>query len=254
MLGATYLTKDNNESVYMGKFDFYDSGYQWEETGETKACSRYKDVPQQYKSRYKFKYSGVNAGKRFYFANKQDSGKWTFNVFKNIPKNHFISCIDNTCTSEYVNIYEELQYWECYSPYDKSKDTYFNISIDEFIEKGTYKRNDNTTCYKDFEFISELDGAKRTYMANHLYGTTNEYTLKVCNDEADNSYWGSWKDELTIFPTTTKEEFDFWKRLRIKTEMIPVSLEEIFKKMKPIGRQQYLENGKEYRKVWSMRK
>lgn len=252
VVGATYLTKDNSKSIYVGKFDFYDSGYQWEEAGEIKICSKYKDVPQQYKSSYKFKRDGVNAGKCFYFANKHDDGKWDFRALKTIPKNYFISCVDNNCTIEYGDIYEALQYWCNYSPYDSSKDTYFDISLEEFIQAGMCESYDGTTRYKDINFISEYNGTKITYRADCVSTSKNEYILKFCTDKNNISYFSDWKNELTIFPTTTKEVKDWWHRVTTQTVMIPVSLEEIFTKMKPIGRQQYLQNGKEYRKVWIM--
>lgn len=256
VVGATYLTKDNSKSIYVGKFDFYDSGYQWEEEGQIKTCAHYKDVPQQYKSSYscRWKRGGINVGKHFYFAYKHGDGKWCFSALKTIPKNYFIDCIDNSCTSEYGNIYEALQCWCNYSPYDSSRDIYFNILIEDFIESGTYIDSDGIKCFKCVEFISEYDGIKRTYKANHLSTSKeNKYELQVCTDENNNSYWGSFKDELTIFPTVTKTETSYWGRTATVTRMIPVSLEEIFAKMKPMGRQQYLQNGKEYRKVWSMR-
>lgn len=34
IVGATYLTKNNKELVYVGKFDFFRSGYKYEENGE----------------------------------------------------------------------------------------------------------------------------------------------------------------------------------------------------------------------------
>lgn len=93
IVGATYLTKDNENWIYMGKFEAFDY---WE---------------------------GTNKGKHFWFWH---NGR--FAHYKSLPKNKFIKCIDNKCSEKYANIYNNLERNSEYSPYDSSK-TNINISL-----------------------------------------------------------------------------------------------------------------------------
>ena len=81
IIGATYLTKDNENWIYMGKFETFDY---WE---------------------------GTSKGKHFWFWH---SG--IFEHYRSIPKNKFIICIDNKCSDKYANIFNTLEGKYEYSP------------------------------------------------------------------------------------------------------------------------------------------
>ena len=54
------------------------------------------------------------------------------------------------------------------------------------------------------------------------------------------------KEVIDIFPTQEKEVTDSYGIKRIETHMIPVSIETVFEKLKPVYKQKYLANGRKY--------
>ena len=119
-IGGTYLTKDNREWIYMGKFDMYKVEY-------SNYC---------YKTRTHDKET-INEGKHFYFYNTHNK---RFNPLKTISKK-FIDIISENCVENYAEIFEKLERNKHYSPLDESKDEYINYTFEEFkerIEKANY--------------------------------------------------------------------------------------------------------------------
>lgn len=105
IIGATYLTKDNENWIYMGKFEAFDY---WE---------------------------GTNKGKHFWFWHNG-----IFEHYKSLPKNKFIKCIDNKCSEKYANIYNNLERNCEYSPYDSSKNEYKYLTFEEFEKRSSSGR------------------------------------------------------------------------------------------------------------------
>lgn len=117
IIGATYRTKENNELIYVGKFDEY-SEYAWRE------CD--------------------HKGKKFYFYDRKNNH---FNRVKSIP-GYLIETLDNKCVDDYADIFELLECKCFYSPIDKSKNEYVEYSFEEFKllrENGRW----DLTCYSD---------------------------------------------------------------------------------------------------------
>lgn len=56
------------------------------------------------------------------------------------------------------------------------------------------------------------------------------------------------KEVIDIFPTQEKEVTDYFGIKRVETHMVPVSIETVFEKLKPVCKQKYLANGREYKK------
>ena len=214
IIGATYLTKDNENWIYMGKFDVYDKYGNWK-----------------------------NKGKHFWFW----KGNY-FEYYKSIPKNKFIKCMADKCNEKYANIFNELEEEPEYSPYDSSKDEYKYFTLNEF-------KNDHGDYWRRNQFISEYySGNKCVFdtckQDNDLYIVRKKQRLKNC--------WNSYIDyvEVTdIFPITSK----MVKSNRCpyndieEKHMIPVSIEQIFKTMKPMYIQKYLANGREYKKEYEIK-
>ena len=218
-IGATYLTKDNQERIYIGKFETYN-------------------------------YGGSSDGKQFWFAYKyydydwvdgqkkyRKDYKWAFVVYKSIS-GKFIKCIDENCTSEYSVIFDRLEHYECYCPYDKSKDEYVDYSFEEFEKiiadgKRSFLSNKNTVNGAFlYDVLKENDGMYTVKM-NYRWHTVGspEHTDYINRFRFDvkkvNSYW------------TIREEYNF----------IPTTLEEIYQRLKPCYRIEYLKNGNEKRRV-----
>lgn len=274
IIGATYLTKDNHEMIYMGKYDYYSSGYKWFENGKYVTSKTSKNIPTtpgRYGERY-VDYKHINNyryGKYFWFATKQfdwgyENGervdkndfKWIFNQYQSIS-GKFIKCTDDKCTASYSELFELMENSSTYSPYDESKDTFCELSLNEFIRLGKWEyNNDRPDHYVSFKFISDITGKRETYLADPKR-TENKYILQkyVKREEDRNSYGYSvgFVDDIDIFPTQTTPYKSYgYGSQRDIVSMIPVTLAEMFYKMKPLYIQRYLSNGKEYEKGYSL--
>ncbi|HID0768046.1 TPA: hypothetical protein ACXDAZ_002575 [Clostridium botulinum] len=102
IIGATYKTKNNEELIYMGKFDEYN-------------------------------YTGESEGKKFWFYNREASYT-KFETMKTIPKNKFIHIVNSDCCNDYAGLFNELECYYHYSPIDESRDEYKYYELDYFKE------------------------------------------------------------------------------------------------------------------------
>lgn len=220
IVGATYLTKDNNEWVYMGKFDKYD---RW---------SAFIN----------------NRGKYFWFYN----GTY-FEKYRSIPKNKFIKCINDQCAENYAEMFDKMESDPEYSPYDKSKDEFIQMSYEEMEEKckSNYAHFPGySSTYMLFQYKDKIEKYELRPVRNE-----NAYQVWRLNEPENGYYYGySYTPVLDIFPTEEIEEdgysYAWMSAKKTKQVMIPVTLREIYEVMHPIYRQTYLANGREYKKEY----
>lgn len=214
IIGATYLTKDNENWIYMGKFDVYDRYGNWE-----------------------------NEGKYFWFW----KGSY-FEHYRSIPKNKFIKCVDDKCNEKYANIFDKLEGNPEYSPYDSSKNEYKYFTLDEFKnDHGDYWRNNQfiseyyikgNKCV--FDFCEQNDNL---YIVRKKQVTYDYYTYEEYIDVTDIFPITSKMVKSNRYPYNDKEE----------KHMIPITIEQIFETMKPMYIQKYLANGREYKKEYEIK-
>jgi hypothetical protein len=119
IIGATYKTKNNDEYIYIGKFDTYNWG-------------------------------GISEGKQFIFAVK-GKDKILFYTKKSI-NDFLISVIDEKCVSDYAEIFDKLECENFYSPIDESKNVIVPYEIDEFKEK----LNEHYWCSEYYDEDKEI--------------------------------------------------------------------------------------------------
>ena len=274
IIGATYLTKDNYEMIYMGKYDYFSSGYRWYQNGEYKTSKNSKDIPtERYgygSSRIDYKFiNNYPYGKYFWFAVKQfdwcyeneervkkTEFKWIFNQYQSIS-GKFIKCVDNKCSLNYSELYELMESNSSYSPYDETKDVFCNLSLDKFIKLGKREYNDRPDYYTSFKFISDITGSRETYLVEPR-GNANTYILQeYVNRIEDRNAYGykvGFVNNISIFPTQTEtiKSYGYYSNQKEIKNMIPVSLEEIYETMKPLYIQCYLKNGREYERKYSL--
>lgn len=129
-IGATYLHTNNSEWVYMGRFDFYETGYQCRD----KWFSSYNQA-RKYAKEQGFMRTGRNwycqyetedvqygvAGsdsKRHCFYNR---GSGTFKWPKSLS-GLLIDTIHEDPAADYADLFEKLESTKTYSPYDETKD------------------------------------------------------------------------------------------------------------------------------------
>ena len=199
IIGATYLTKDNENWIYMGKFDVYDRYENWK-----------------------------NKGKHFWFW----KGSY-FEHYRSMPKNKFIKCIDDKCNEKYADIFDKLKGESEYSPYDSSKDEYKYFTLDEF-KKGdywerirfiseyysgnkyvfeTYKRDDNLyIIYKiQMEYMHYGPYEERVKVTD-IFPTTSKMVKS-------NRYPYNDKEEKHMIPVTIEQIFETMKPMYIQKHL-----------------------------------
>lgn len=262
IVGATYLTKDNVEYVYMGRFDKYENCY-WKNGHAFRTRKKMEqwcednDIPPLQNGRYYWQryeedcYEPASVGKQhcFYYKRETYGGElvddfcWMSSMGKNL-----ISVVNEKCCENYADLFYLLEGTNSYSPIDKSKEKYFDMSFEEFYANATSKYSDNSISYRDMRFMSGSGELKKYEMRTRYNSETNgKYVLYEYSK--DNIYNGD-REVLNIFPTEEREVKKYWGETGIEKHMIPVTLEDIFNKLKPVYKQIYLANGREYVKEY----
>ena len=160
-----------------------------------------------------------------------------------------MSCINDKCVSNYSEIYDLMQSSCNFSPIDDTKDKFFDFSFEEFYKKSTSTYwNDNKLRYIDTRFLVNVDGEYVEYKMETPYEPEENGKYIVYRYD-----WYCKKkiEAIDIFPTEEKEVSYYYGK-KIETHMIPVSIEEVFEKLKPAYKQKYLANGREYRKEYEL--
>ena len=137
IIGATYLTKDNEEWVYMGRFDkwnchriFYFKN-EWDRRVEVDD-SWIKDLCDDYA------YKNENKGKYYWFICQEKEWKYDrIKTFKSLSSK-IIDVIDEKCVQNYTDLYAELEKEDSFSPIDYSKDEVYEMAYSVFDEKVSH--------------------------------------------------------------------------------------------------------------------
>ncbi|ASA22587.1 hypothetical protein [Paenibacillus donghaensis] len=207
IIGATYKTKDNQELVYMGRFDYWDRKWIRGEQGE--------------ESRYKV----VNKGKHYIFASETTNYRKKPDLYAIQLKSlgdRVIGCLSEECTERYAYMFDLLEHKSYYSPQDESKDEFVYYTKDRFCEKirtkiGNYAWHYSTSIYigNDIDSAAEVIGDAKD---------NNSFNLRIRKKVTSKwNYGGYSMENVTIFSG---------------------SLEDLWEQYKPRYRDQYLVNGK----------
>lgn len=230
-IGATYLDKSNIEMIYMGTFDYYNTGYQDVKTKETFETfgewRKYRDKNNMdrrssnyiYADGFKFK------KQRMVFAYKSNSeGKYSFDFYPSISKK-FIATIDENCVNNYSDIFEQLERNKYISPIDNSKDKYIPHTFESFVN-----------------YINRYSWGRIIYAFNL------EYYEIILDNEETNLYIARTNDNVeNITRCEIVEEKGYYtKETYTRKKPIPTTLEELFEILKPHYKEVYLQNGKLY--------
>lgn len=152
-VGATYLTKNNSEIVFLGKFDEYEYGWK------------------------KFEVSKKDK-KQFYFARTGGDGTFYYDTYQAITR-LLIDVIDETPHSELGEMFEKLEFQKCYSPIDHSKTIRKDMSWDDFLNKEV--------TYGWGNVVAENG---RKYRIDTNRRSTNEVSFTGEYKEEIERYWG----------------------------------------------------------------
>lgn len=115
-LGGTYLTKDNEEWIYLGRFDKWDTDYDNKYVDE-KGYTIYPDIVK---------------GKAYFFKHPSKYGDGITTV-KSLSK--FIGVVSEECIENYAELMDMVERNTYYSPIDNSKDEYLPYTFEEFEQK-----------------------------------------------------------------------------------------------------------------------
>lgn len=256
IVGATYLNKNNEEIVYIGKFEKYTRGlwknghffksynamYKWcgENNVRADGINSFYYTTTYKEDRYDY---GI-AGKMHCFCqkNKEDNGEFTykFDWLGSLGKN-IIGVVNETCCPEYAEMFYALEGESSYSPPDNEKSEYVEMSYEDFEKLcvqtyGEDKHYGYGMCRLNYHGkIVKCD------LKPDIMRSKDAYRVYRCNEGESRFYHSAKIPILDVFPTTTdREEY-----------MIPVTLREIYDKMHPVYKQRYLINGRKWRKEYN---
>lgn len=265
IIGATYLTKNNKERIYMGKYDYYSYGYRWLENGEYKTSKNLKNIPVEnghgyswYKHQIPYECIDYLYGKYFWFAYKdydydyiggervyRDTYTWRFEQYKSMSANKFIICADDKCTTDYSDIYEAMIRTNSFSPRDYDNVKYVPYTFEEFKEfaektedkygRGSFDRYNK--CYfsdSHYEYEIFCDDETNLWTVQQSGGS---YSL---NCKSDDDFYGRFN-----FENIETTGYYSWDKKTIK-QIIPMRIDELFETLKPCYKEIYLQNGKLY--------
>jgi hypothetical protein len=114
--GATYLTKQGEKWIYLGRFDKWDIDYD----------NKYQD------SYGRTIYPYKNNGKAYFFQHDQKYGDG-IKTIKSLSK--FIEVVSEECVENYAELMDKLEHNDKYSPVDHTKDEYVPYTVTE-LEKS----------------------------------------------------------------------------------------------------------------------
>lgn len=225
-IGATYINKNNEEYVYMGKFDYWDH-YGYETNGKIfgswdkmidyckenniyleRRFGRYR--PTKYKE-----FVSYVSGKKFWF--------WKngyFYQYTNIS-NKFISCVNENCVSNYAELYDDMEHNSNFSPIDEDRYDYCYYTYNEFLDKANRY---------SFKFITKING-----IMNNCWG----YRERI------------FEDSISLNKSDTREVLKHNEHLGsfVIDGELTMKTDKFFKEFKPMYKQTYLKNGNKYERV-----
>ena len=246
-IGATYLNKNNNQFIYMGRYDRW--AYCYKKAGKIfeseytmkKYCIKNDIEPDEIKIEKTY-WSGRREVKVwkpeeegympyekchvFYYQSKNYQGEIEDNfVWHKSISNKFISCVDENCSQDYADLFNKLEATTNYSPIDSSKEEHFDYTFDEFREYINKVLPIGSTWAEKTVFVHEDYNAVRLKRKNSGF-------IIYDNDKAVK--YGFALDENRYRYSSSKD-------------MIEVTLEEIYEALKPYYKKIYLRNGRLYR-------
>lgn len=188
IIGATYLTKNNEQWIYMGRFD------KWEKLINTFKREWYWSLNEDRDGKWEFDlddtwtlvpnnkntaYKNVNKGKYYWFYIGHDNyssfQKYRFEARKSIG-DILIDCVDEKPSQNYAEYFDDLENNHFnYNPIDFTSETSLDLPYDKFIErikKYKYTSFLNNYC-KEKEVIDKGNGTylyqNKEYLPSELY-------------------------------------------------------------------------------------
>lgn len=206
VLGGTYLTKNNEEWVYMGKFDYHTTKSKYDlENG-------------------KYDYTNINKGKHHFFVREAtysyNNEKYLATIILKSLSGRFIGTVSEECAENYAELMDKLERTTEYSPIDDSKDEYIPYTFEDFI--GRCKN-----AWWSVDFYSKDRKQKKIHFCKRNDVSQGVYE-EVYEEYEEQSHWRG----MVRRTRTIKKPF--------------ASLREVYDKYNPHYLNKYLANGKLY--------
>lgn len=207
IIGATYLTKDNKEAIYVGRYPCY----------------------------------GWRAKKNepfYFFARRKGDG---FLFMESKSPSIVIEQISDKCIEDYAEMFSKFEYYENYNPYDITKDEYINHTMESFIkyiELSVEKQLENR-WYKDYAnvYYFSNNGEKVMDIGSTHRGFTSNPSVEFYKEKRKFKIY----NPKEIVNTTQSW---YWNKNRTIYEEDFISIEELFDRVKPQYKIEYLEDNK----------
>jgi hypothetical protein len=167
--------------------------------------------------RYKYIYTNINKGKHYFFIRNNESRQNKSYIHTLVIKSlgeRFIETVSPECVEDYAELFEMLECEKEYSPYDLSKDEILNYTLADFSEYF-YKQGwrSESIHYKDGDTIVKQE---------------------IAYDSDSQSY----------YVRKYSQSFSYrYEQVTIGT------IQDVFEKYKPTYKNEYLQNGKLYRRL-----
>lgn len=165
-IGGTYLTKDNKELIYLGRFDYWDTD--WNAARKTDILG------------YGY-YPAITKEKRYFFYNREGGKYHKFETIK-VLSSKLIGIISEECVGDYANLMDELEHDNSYSPEDRSKDELVEYTVEEFHKYLTDWYRSIHTKDKEKVEVSSKDSKffyiKRNPKWSNSYGNKEPHSIK----------------------------------------------------------------------------
>lgn len=179
IIGATYLTKDNEKWVYLGRFDEYGSAIKKDSNGDA--------IRTEYGG---YIYENKNKGKTYWFRSKS-------HVVSSKSLNKIIAVVSEECVDNYAELFDELERDYSYSPIDESKQEYIRYTKEELEDKLK-----NSSVFRNSMFIQLYIDGEYVRVEKHLEDGTFSY--EIANPHYNINAWRT----LSREKSTIKLQFE----------------------------------------------
>lgn len=251
-IGATYLSKDGHNYVYMGRYDVYATCYFKDgkkfitETRFNNYCRKTgKPVEKKYRLTrwYVLKYTPDEVrtdiiGKKhvFGYSTTDETGcvSYGIQIYESI-KGNFIDIVSDIVSCDFSAILNEMTYNVHFYPMDESHYDIIDAKFENIERILRY-------CGEELIVCKNENGELINYIVKTTWDSDQRNYVHVLLDT-------QYQDVLDIFPTEEVKR-DIWSTEKVK-RMIPVTLKEIYGKLHIVCRQRYLTSGVKYEKEYS---
>ena len=230
IIGATYLTKDNEEWIYMGRFDKWDCHHSYY-YGNRYSCYRNgwdnKDVDDSWiKDSYvNCAYKNENKGKHYWFICPERTWKYDrIKTFRSLSTK-IIDVVDKKCVQNYTDLYAELEEDDSFSPIDYSKDKVYEMAYESFDERV---KRINEWPYWIKLYSKILNQFVELHYGEYYNGQRNP----------DKKWYIKYYDDCSSRYFTTEQSKKY------------ASAREAYDDIRPLERKRYLSNGNVYKIGW----